>query len=416
MLCLLAHTVVISQALELNISEANLAEDNLEKLIDSIEPRQYFKINVSQTAGSETNGEPAPPGSQPPAEGVTRRASKGVGLRNDSGKDSPSSVDKVSGRYQGGAKQLGGKQKASISNATLKKLLAQSVLKSPGSGGAASGLASSSKGSNFKFVFIQRATAAPKAAPNSSTSRKPLDEPTSEGKQSKLASSVSKQLASSLLYNAVSSLVSNMTSPAAPSLTSLASQLVAAAGTPSTSGPNSKPSTNIDRSTTPMVPNQAKQEVETLSSSESNDIKRVQPAATKSDIGGGYKRKSAPAGKRKQSKIYNLPVKFVSNGQPNSVVFHAIKQHFATIKKLQLATSKLHQHYHSPGSTISKLTKHHSRRPSSSKSNPSGAKPFKGANSRLIYLPLNFLSNARPSKILVGGGSRATHKSIRAES
>lgn len=236
--------------------------------------------------------------------------------------------------------------------------------------------ASSFKSPNFKFVFIQRATAIPKSAnataPTAATTTTSTD-PGSPSKSS-LAASVSKQLANSLL-NSAASIVLNMT---APSLSSLLN----AQPTPLKPTQTSSHTTN-EPSTTNKLNDEG-------SSDSGQDLKRVQTATVTAT---STKTSSRP---KRPSKIYNLPVKFVSNGHPNSLMFNTIKQHFATIKKLQLGSTK--------------LTNSNYNYQSSSSSAKKKLRPKLKGNSRLIYLPLSYLSNAKP---LTGNRllTKATHKS-----
>lgn len=304
-------------------------EQDLSDQLSRAEPRQYFKIHV---APNQVNGKKA------------FKQTKQAIRRTIAGDSVTSNQD-----------QPNGKQK--ISNATLKKLLSQTqLLKS-------TNLTSSSKPANFKFVFIQRATAAP-----SNLTKSYKQSGANVPAQQSLAASVSKQLANSLLSSAAS-IVDNL-HPVQPSLTSIASQIVGNFSDKTSLGQTDKQSPANSAPTT---------------LSESQDIKRV-TQDTKKKLNSQTNQKSS--GKTKQpSKIYNLPVKFVSNGQPNSVVFNTIRQHFATIKKIQAA------------SKVSGYMNQGKRR------KQQGQKT-KG-NSRLIYLPLKYLSNARPNKIISG---KATHK------
>lgn len=295
------------------------------------------------------------------------------------------------------------KKNKKISSAALKKLLSQTLPKyqqsqmglNGSSGGSSSSLLSSTKGPNFKFVFIQRATAAPSSGSPSTkattstttsstggTSHKPATKTASTASPSSsqspqathksLAASISKQLASSLLYSAAN-LMSNLT---APSISTLASQ----------------------QHQNQQVPSEDQS---------ANDIKRIQTSnssslssptttitATKSKPN---QRKSRP------SKVYNLPLKFVANGQPNGVMFHTIRQHFATIKKLQ-SMAGTSAGVKGPQSSSSSTAKR--RKPNSSAIH----NRLKGTNSRLIYLPLKYLSNARSTGIM---STKASHKLLK---
>lgn len=321
------------------------------------EARQFFKLNL------ESN--------QPTRQRFSRANFK---RRRETGNNETSSVTSSSSTEPSA--------KRKITNLALKKLLLnQSMLR------AANGttLAGNSPGkSTFKFVFIQRASSKPNVTTTSVQADQSIK---TKSPASSLAASVSKQLANSLL-NTAANIVANMT---APSLSSLASQIAVqktSTTSSSTTSTTTEPSNSISDDLSPQ--------------SSSDDIKRVQAASTKT-----ASVKTRVLGRR-PSKIYNLPVKFVSNGQPNGLMFSTIKQHFATIKKLQMAASgsgtKLNPNYnygHKQASSSSSVNRR--------KSKPKGQK----GNSRLIYLPLKYLSNAKPisvNKIL----TRATHKSMEA--
>lgn len=261
--------------------------------------------------------------------------------------------------------------KPKISNAALKKLLNQSLLKAAGSSGAFPANSSSlgKPGSSFKFVFIQRATASPRQSGSSESVSKPSSADAGDtSSQSSLAASISKQLASSLISSAAG-LVGNLSSNSAPpSLSSLADKLASFKGSSSSIG---------------------------STSTRENDL-QVSAASNNEDVKSGLKKARRP------SKIYNLPVKFVSNGQPNHVVINTIKQHFATIKKIHQSTAG--QKLIPTGATgISGGALGKRKKPNQ--------KTHKvGTNSRLIYLPIRYLSNARPNKIMIAG-TKAAHKS-----
>lgn len=295
--------------------------------------------------------------------------------------------------------------KSKISNARLKKLLEQSLLKASNGTLLPSAFNSTatngSRGSNFKFVFIQRAT----AAPSTNSIKSPLVEQqqqqhqqvkknslignqstksNSPQAQASMAASISKQLASSLFYSAAN-IVGNITS-SAPSISSLVAQTL-------DSSLSLASTTSTTTTTRPAS-------VTTFGQSNSDnliDIKRI--SASNGDTKGKQKNgaKRQGAGKPRPSKIYNLPVKFVANGQPN-VVFSTLKNHFASMKRLQ-----------SMGIKDSALNGSVTKRKRPHNGHISGNSKTKG-NSRLIYLPLKYLSNARPNKIQLIN-SKATHKS-----
>lgn len=383
-------------------------EEQVDKLISSIEPRQYFKINITPSSiGNNNKNEPVKKIRVAKGQPSNSRRSAAQEVSSSSKPERDATNQKLDKKMMTGNKQK------NISNATLKKLLNQSLLK--GLNGTSS---SSIKQPNFKFVFIQRATAAPdkdkekekdkklSSSPETSSNSQSTITRTPEtttkapvAAQSSLAASVSKQLASSLLSSAVN-YVGNMNSSSS-SLSSLASQIVAhSLSLDKTKEDSNSPDKNSITKSGETSPDQT-------------DIKRVnnKEQATTTTKGFNYdnKRKSSASTTstsktKRPSKIYNLPVKFVSNGQPNMIVFNTIRQHFATIKKLQQATAKLHSNIHNNSSSKYANNNNKHKRPMFS----NGQKGLKGANSRLIYLPLKYLSNARPNKILI---SKATHKS-----
>lgn len=315
--------------------------DSMSLPLESVEPRQYFRIHSMASPKKLSRL-----GSQSTAVLASRRRATKNSARNAD---------------ESNHQKVAAKQK--ISNATLKKLLNQSLLKAAGSGGAFAANSSSlgKPGSNFKFVFIQRATAAPRQAESVS---KPSADTGDTSSQSSLAASISKQLANSLL-NSAAGLVGNLSSnSASPSLSSLANQL-ATFKSPSSSG--------------------KVHDLQTSANSNNED-----KAGTK----------LGPRRTKRPSKIYNLPVKFVSNGQPNHVMINTIRQHFATIKKIQQTASG--QKLMPAGATSVR---------GGTKRKKLNHKTHKvGTNSRLIYLPIRYLSNARPNKIMIAG-TKATHKS-----
>lgn len=335
--------------------------------LGSIEPRQYFKIHVAPKKSLKHNAH------------SLRRAITG----NQNQQQNPSL------------------SKQKISNATLKKLLNQSMLlKSLNSNSSSSSLAQQLAASSdtagagskpsFKFVFIQRATASPSA-------HNKQQKFSANGVQSSLAASVSKHLANSLI-NTAANMVDNLQASSKPSLSVLASQLsgrnsTTATETSSSSSPSTTPAPAATTDT--QSANETANKSITSSTSEqlaSTDIKRLQPDKRKHTIGAGIKKGIKQPG----SKIYNLPVKFVSNGQPNSVMFSTIKHHLATIKKLQ-----------SVANMAASLAIDQNQVASVKRRKQGELTRLKG-NSRFIYLPLKYLSNARPNKIII---SKATHKS-----
>lgn len=371
---------------------SDLVNDALEQQLANAEPRQYFKVHVAPSQSKR----------KLPIKhvrGVTPASNQDEKLKELLSKTQKS---QQSSNGEERPKSVISKQK--INNATLKKLLSQSLLKQLNETAKSSGSSSSSsaKAPNFKFVFIQRATAPPGIQTNESTQiNKKAHNSNRNGTSSSqypasLAVSVSKQLASSLLYSAAN-FVGNLSS--VPSLTSLASQIAQinqtdgkqlATNTISTSGSSS---TSISPTSSSVVPT-------TLSlpaGDDQDDIRRIQtntevlPAKKSSSFSqniGGNTKKSGSGVKSKPSKVYNLPVKFVSNGQPNHIVFNTIKQHFATIKKIQ---------------SVARLASQNQQ----GKRRKQAGQKVRG-NSRLIYLPLKYLSNARPNRII---SSKATHKS-----
>lgn len=372
--------------------DGNNSNRNSDSLISSdweiddkqVEPRQYFKINVAPKKIQR---------SKQATELINRRATASTSESAIS-----QSQDQPSNPAVSGSKQK-------ISNATLKKLLNQSLLRSSTtSTNSSSPTSSGPNKSNFKFVFIQRAT----AAPGSIKSQQPsLPQQTSSStQQPSLAASVSRQLASSLLKSAVDIVADNLES-AKPSLSALASQLAAANSIPDSISIGSKKS-QLE---------QVKQSFSSASQADLDTLKKTQNSVVGSDKqkgSSGSVRIKGSSGKVKQpSKIYNLPVKFVSNGQPNHVVFSTIKQHFATIKKMQQAAATA-----TKGSSLLNQNFNHKNYQSSAnggKRRKQQHQKLKG-NSRLIYLPLKYLSNARPNKIItsssatVGGTKSSAHK------
>lgn len=343
-----------------NRATSDSVNDALEQQLANAEPRQYFKVHVA------------------PSQNKKRIPVKHT--RSAAPADELAAQKSQSGEH----KQKATISKQKINNATLKKLLSQSLLK-PLNETAKTG-SSSAKAPNFKFVFIQRAT----APPSSQGDQSPAKKSTSTGRNGtssqyapSLAASVSKQLASTLSNSAVN-IVGNLSS--VPSLSSLASQIVQIIQTDGKQTTNDNKITTINSgspSSTPL-PVYPTPGVE-------QDIRRIQigvdsSAAKKSGSSGSSKKNS---GKSRPSKVYNLPVKFVSNGQPNHIVLNTIKQHFATIKKIQ---------------TVARLA---SQSQQGKRRKQSNGQKVKG-NSRLIYLPLKYLSNARPNRII---SSKATHKS-----
>lgn len=247
-----------------------------------------------------------------------------------------------------------------ITNATLKKLLRGQSLSGGGENQSQTG---GKPQPNFKFLFIQRATAAPGAASSSTTAAAAAAATGS----SKLAASVSKSLASSLMSTAAAALGQE------PPLGASLSQLLAQASNGSSSTASAPPMTTT--TTRPSAD---------LNNAIDADVKRVslapQPVAA---AVAAVKQRKPGAGVKRPSKVYNLPVKFVANGQPRpQVALGAIRQHLAQIKKLQHAAAEAHK----PAQKT--------------RANKTSHKVKKVQNSRLIYLPLKYLSNARTQRIL----------------
>lgn len=362
------------------------AEDKQDKNSDSqlpsdwqidnqfVEPRQYFKINVAPKKIQR---------SKLATEFINRRATGNSAESSAISQSQDQQTSIVPGNV--------GKQK--ISNATLKKLLNQSLLKSSpktttSTSNSSSATSGESNKSNFKFVFIQRATAAPKSIKSQQNSQSPSHQssPSSSTQQPSLAASVSRQLASSLLKSAVEIVAENLDS-AKPSLSALASQLAAAN------------SISIDTSN-------KKSNLEQNKQADNDANKATQVNSLADDQKSSTKIKTTKVKVKQPSKIYNLPVKFVSNGQPNHVVFSTIRQHFATIKKMQQAAAQSVN----KGSTL--LNQNSNRNNQQLASVGKRRKPqhqkFK-SNSKLIYLPLKYLSNARPNKIITTGNTKSVH-------
>lgn len=314
--------------------------------------RQHFKINVAPKKVQRN---------KQAAELMNRRAT-GVA-------DSPNSQSPATDPLSNDVPILNtttNKQK--ISNATLKKLLNQSLLNRSTS---ASNSSSASDKSNFKFVFIQRATAAPGAVKSQQREQ--------STPQPSLAASVSKKLASSLLKSAVDIVADNLDS-AKPSLSALASQLAAASS-----------GTNV---------NSIFNSVEATKTLEQGDTKTGNALEKQKNV-----TRKGSAKVKQPSKIYNLPVKFVSNGQPNHVMFSTIKQHLATIKRIQQVAA-------SASKSSSVLNQNANRGGNQGKRRKQQQHQKVKGNSRLIYLPLKYLSNAKPNRIISSTSSnKATHKS-----
>lgn len=355
------------------------------------EPRQQFKIHFGPTKSHKSSFKSM----------VTKRSQQASNLQTSDATKFASNAtannSKVNLRAKSGKQMLGGE--------TLKKLLLnQSLLAkgsnlqySPGASGlngtsesGGSGNLSGKAGSSFKFVFIQRAT----VAPSKGNSTKGESSTNSLSNQS-LAASVSKQLASSLLYSAAN-LVGNLTG--APSLSALTNAVAIKSGA-------SQSGNNFD-----------------LGIEDSNDIRRVQSAptsttkSTAAHAQPGSLYVSTPAYGRKQkpskrpSKVYNLPVKFVTNGQPTGVVFNTIKQHFATIRKMQsgLTTASANSGANRKTTTFAGNKERRKQQQHMSDKKKGG---IKGTNSRLIYLPLKYISNAKPDRLI---SPKAAHKSLSA--
>lgn len=320
-----------------------------------------------------------------------------------------------------------------ISSATLKKLLTQARLGTSNSGSNSSNSSNDvakrlglAKSSNFKFVFIQKATAAPMSnssqqvdRSNKSESKKPNSKPSA----SSLAASVSKQLASSLLYTAAN-LVGNITNSQA-SISSLASQI--------TSQPQQSSSTLDERLASqrnhthgkmkdkqPNYNGTSAELTKNLLLKNGGDIERASATgkATKAKQQGET---NTSRKVKKNSKIYNLPVKFVSNGQPSQVlVLNTLKQHFAAIKRLQSAASNLSGLASAASGSLTRnriATNNNNQTNDNHSGSTKGRKKYhndnnsfsnmkiKGVNSRLIYLPLQFLTNGMPSRLTLSRGT-----------
>jgi len=300
-----------------------------------------------------------------------------------------------------------------ISSALLKKLLSQTLPRA-----ASNGTGQGQAGSHFKLVFIQRATAAPggkKLAsvklsnetthitePNEATGGTNLSQTQANNNltMQSLAASLSKQLANSLLYSVASNLMGNSLA-SNPSPQTLATTRQA----PVSSSPSPLSVSNFSITTpTSSLPQMTKgllvkpesvKETEISSRNQPNDIRRQSSQTTKfiSIKSQGKNHSSKP--KARPSRIYHLPLKFVANGQANSVVLHTIRQQFSMMKRIQQAAK-------------GQISANDSTRNHSGSKRKNGAK-LKG-NSRLIYLPLKYLSNAKPGMLQVMA-TRASHKS-----
>jgi hypothetical protein len=355
-----------------------------------------------------------------------------------------------------------------ISSATLKKLLSQTLPKLNGTspsateaqfyGGQADGAGrpDSLKGPHFKFVFIQRATSRPAASQNSSNKADSVERAnasatTKQQPQQSLAASVSRQLANSLFYSAANLIGHHNLTTAATTTTSGAATQTSQSGLSASAGsliPSLSALAALARTGRPAqtsneqhlhhhyyyhhnhhhhqssADNELARPVQVGANEDANinQIDKSDPANSNSqlDIKRLVSRPTTAAGKQPQtstsstkatrkksrpSTIYNLPVKFVANGQPNSVMFHSIKQHFATIKRLQQQQQQPAAGQQGGAGEPGRARK---KQPGAK-----GASRLKGTNSRLIYLPLKYLSNARPSMLsnVMNSATKASHKS-----
>lgn len=340
------------------------------------EPRQYFKINVA------------------PKKIQRSKQATEIINRHATGSSESSAISLT--QEQQTPIMSGNVSKQKISNATLKKLLNQSSLKSlpTTASNSSSPTSSGSNKSNFKFVFIQRATAAPNLikSQNSQISQQTSSSSSTSTQQPSLAASISRQLASSLLKSAVEIVTDNLDS-ARPSLSALASQLAA-----SNAGSNSIVDTGSGINKKSDLEKYKQADIGT---------KKIQIGLA-DDQKSSAQTKTTKAKVKQPSKIYNLPVKFVSNGQPNHIVFSTIRQHFATIKKMQQAANQSAN----KGSLLSNqsLIKSNQQTNNGKRRKPQQHQKFK-SNSRLIYLPLKYLSNARPNKIISTNNIKSVHRS-----
>ena len=301
-----------------------------------------------------------------------------------------------------------------IDSQLLKRLLQQTLPKANGTQPATHSGPKGAAG-QFKFVFIQRATPAP--SPRGSKDLGPVaganetndDEPVGERQTKRtdtrpaephsLAAAVSQKLAASLL-NSAAHLAAHLFNVSS-SLATTTSTWLGAAPQASRGLPEE------ERLKQASAANDKDNDLDSSQSSNFVDIKRklavnvTTPQVIK--ILSAGKQIIAPsqhlaARKSRPSKIYRLPLKFVANGQANGIVLHTIKQHFSMIKRIQAAGAKTSAQDPSGPNRLGQANK--------LKSNGSKLK----GNSRLIYLPLKYLSNARPNMLQVMG-TRASHKS-----
>lgn len=390
------------EANKIDVASSELDESDERHLSRSMEhPRQLFKLKLLDSSSKSR------PDSGASSSGQKRLAFKQAMRRNMSVRQhSPaaaSGAKPANDTLRGPVKQL--------SSAALKKLLNQALASGSVANKSHSANSSSDlRSSNFKFVFIQKAAPANnsvQAADKQTGAKQSTAKPAKS-----LAASVSKQLATSLLYSAAS-LVGNFTGSSA-SLSSLASQLAAPDGQSSALGPRKSA-----QSVAKIADSSASQAAENslpIGVSDIAPVGELAKAKPKSKQQGEISAKKV----KKNSRIYNLPVKFVSNGQPSQIlVLNSLKQHFAAIKRLQTAATNL-----SSLAGVGASTRHKSNpsNPSKSASFVSGPKKskkpsdknslsaikIKGVNSRLIYLPLRFLANGQPSRLTL---SKSKHSS-----
>lgn len=411
--------------------DSETAQDEIqeEAFLSTRLPRQQFRVNLvpnarsragpfklitiqRRRAASDSSGS-----KQPNKPNVLKRSPQN---KVDTSADEGDAIKRLQLKSRTTPTSLPAASTKKISSATLKKLLSQTL---PSGMNGTSYSSANYKGPNFKLVFIQRAAKSP-AANSSSLSIKRVAGNNQKQSQPSLAASVSKQLTNSLLYTAASNLMShNFTgSTLIPSLSSLAS-LATSSGTTTTTASTSEQAniiyTRTDEplalSSTTSSPQPSSRALDRKEGTSESAGKGQVTGSGSNDLGWSVTKtirtnKSQSMNRIKRprpSKIYNLPVKFVANGQPNGVMFQSIKQHFATIKRLQQQASGAGQE---PTSGKGR------RRLGTKTSSSAGQTRPKGTNSRLIYLPLKYLSNARPTKLsdvitTMARSTKASHKS-----
>lgn len=463
-------------------------QEDVEMLLSrSLEhPRQLFKLHLLDQSNSKelkANLNSFGSGTQERLalkQAAIKRTTSG--LRSQSQFSSSSSLNSNSNSNSGDSSKDSTTTTRQISNSNLKKLLNQALISGTNKGSISSSSSSIKqeqesrpnsnplKSSNFKFSFIKKAPPIHSINSNNNNNNSTsISTNTNNGdsignkKQgsSSLAASVSKQLATSLLYSAAN-LVGNMTNTHA-SISSLASQLISQQQQQQANNfkdktnqnkmakdkgikeenRNSNTNESIEADGISRAKSNSDKDKSSLSSSLSASIKKVK-SGNSDMIKGNILTKKV----KKNSKIYNLPVKFVSNGQPLDTiqVFNTLKQHFAAIKRLQASaasnlsvlknsgTTNRHKGSYSNSNSNSNQTSTSSLlvsaltpiiSNSNSNSNKKTKSPskstnfdspikIKGVNSRLIYLPLKLLANGRPNKISVSrNSSNNTNKSKR---